>query len=169
VLSTDRGFSKSFSLGAPRSGAVEIPCGTRCHGMRVQADVSAANANGQGPAGRGAYTHNAPAQAPGNGDPVVIAGSLQETSRTGFRGEAAFNPPFAWRTFEGACTLNYAGPVTGSRPVNCWATSLSFTFTGGLGYYRLWLQAGTARSNEVQVYGYHEPPEPQCRPRCQIP
>lgn len=138
--------------------------GTRCHGLRVQADLTAANANGQGVVGRGAYTHNAPAQAPGNGDPVVVSGSLAETSRIGFSGRANLNPPFAWRTFEGTCTLNYTGPISGSRPVYCWATSLSFTFNGGAGNYRFWMQAGAIRSNEVQVYGYHEPLEP-C-PRC---
>lgn len=112
----------------------------------------------------------APAQPPANGEAVVTGVSVEETTRTSFRGEASFNPPFAWRTFEGSCTLNYAGPATGSRPVNCWATSLSFTFTGGAGTYRFWMQAGSVKSNEVQVLGYHEPPElpPPC-PRCQIP
>jgi len=169
VLTSDRGFSKSLSLTALRSGAIEIPCNTRCHGLRVQAEVSAANANGPGAVGRGSYTHNAPAVAPGAGDTVVTSAGAEEATRTTFRGEAAFNPPFAWRTFEGSCTLNYSGPATGSRPVSCWATTLSFTFTGGSGTYRFWMQAGPVKSNEVQTFGYHEPIEPPPCSRCQIP
>jgi hypothetical protein len=107
--------------------------------------------------------------APGTGEAVVISAGLEETTRTGFRGEATFNPPFAWRTFEGSCTLNYSGPATGSRPVSCWATTLSFSFSGGSGTYRFWMQAGSVKSNEVQVFGYHEPIEPPPCSRCQIP
>ncbi len=137
--------------------------------MRVQAEVSAAYANGQGAVGRGTYAHNAPAQAPGAGDAVVTTAGIVGTTRTSFRREASFNPPFAWRTFEGGCTLNYAGPSTGSRPVDCWATALSFTFIGGAGNYRIWMQAGSVKSNEVQVFGYHEPVQPPPCSRCQIP
>jgi hypothetical protein len=163
VLTSDRGYSSTMTLAALRSGAVEIACGSRCHGMRVQADVRAMNGIGQGPAAIGSYTHNAPAVAPLSGEVVTTGVDIVERpATTSWTAYTTFNPPFAWRTFEGTCTVNYTGPATGSRPISCWATSLNFTMTGAGGTYRFWMQAGTTRSNEVQALAYREPRDP-CR------
>ncbi|WP_117209199.1 fibronectin type III domain-containing protein [Allorhizocola rhizosphaerae] len=169
LLTSDRGFSQRYNLTALRSDPVEIGCGSRCHGMRVQAEVRAANGQGQGPAATGGYTHNAPAQSPATGEVVVNAVDMYEAAAPNWAVHAVFNPPFAWRTYEGSCTLNWSGPTTGSLVVLCWATSFEFTLSGGGGNYRFWMQAGGVRSNEVQVYAFREPIErPPCR-GCEIP
>ncbi len=169
VLTTDRGFSRTVGLTALRSGSIDIACNTRCHGMRVQADVKASNGQGQGPVARGSYTHNAPAQPVNTGDNVITTAYVDPAASASWYVDVAFNPPFAWRTFEGTCTVNYSGPATGSRALPCWTRSFDFQLSGGGGTYRFWMQAGSVKSNEVSAYAFREPPErPPCD-GCQIP